>query len=74
MSKSCLQFILEKWGIDATTAVNNSLLNRAITNGAEDGTFALPKGPSGKVKLAPKTKPAATNEVCFYIMLLRNSP
>ncbi|KAL5533018.1 hypothetical protein ACEPAF_4794 [Sanghuangporus sanghuang] len=31
-------------------------LNRAITSGAEKGYFVLPKGPSGKVKLAPKTK------------------
>ncbi|KAI0807186.1 hypothetical protein C8Q74DRAFT_44270 [Fomes fomentarius] len=55
------KYITEKFGVDATTPVNLSHLNRAIANGAEDGTFALPKGPSGKVKLAPKTKPA--NEV-----------
>ncbi|KAF8845017.1 hypothetical protein BDN67DRAFT_962502 [Paxillus ammoniavirescens] len=31
-----------------------SHLNRAITHGADKGNFVLPKGPSGKVKLAPK--------------------
>ncbi|KIK31269.1 hypothetical protein PISMIDRAFT_139234 [Pisolithus microcarpus 441] len=29
-------------------------LNRAITVGTEKGNFVLPKGPSGKVKLAPE--------------------
>ncbi|KAI0747955.1 hypothetical protein C8Q80DRAFT_1169255 [Daedaleopsis nitida] len=58
---SIKKFITEKFGVDATTPINLSHLNRAITNGAEDGTFALPKGPSGKVKLAPKTKPANEN-------------
>lgn len=57
------QFVGEKYGVDATTALNLSHLNRAIMNGAEEGIFALPKGPSGKVKLAPKTKPAPVNEV-----------
>ncbi|KAG1800860.1 uncharacterized protein HD556DRAFT_1229811 [Suillus plorans] len=31
-------------------------LNRAIASGVMAGVFALPKGPSGKVKLAPKKK------------------
>ena len=34
-----------------------SLLRRALAKGEEDGTFVFPKGPSGKVKLAPKNKP-----------------
>jgi len=34
-----------------------SQLNRAITSGTEAGIFILPKGPSGKIKLAPKAKP-----------------
>jgi histone H1/5 len=38
-------------------------LNRAITTGAENGIFALPKGPSGKVKLTPKAKVGASKEV-----------
>ena len=59
------QYIKDHHGLDMTAAMNLSHFNRAITNGAEDGTFALPKGPSGKVKLAPKTKPAPTNEVCY---------
>jgi histone H1/5 len=43
------------------SAQNLSHLNRAITHGAEHGLFVLPKGPSGKVKLAPKT--SSTKEV-----------
>ncbi|KAI0374712.1 hypothetical protein BV20DRAFT_960860 [Pilatotrama ljubarskyi] len=63
VSRSTIKkFVSEKYGLDATSAVNLSHLNRAITNGAEEGLFALPKGPSGKVKLAPKTKPAPSNE------------
>ncbi|KAG6337213.1 hypothetical protein ID866_1885 [Astraeus odoratus] len=43
------------------TAAATSQLNRAITSGTERGHFALPKGPSGKVKLAPnKANKAAT--------------
>ncbi|KAI0831127.1 hypothetical protein BC628DRAFT_1352376 [Trametes gibbosa] len=63
VSRSTIKkFVSERYGLDATSAVNLSHLNRAITNGAEEGIFALPKGPSGKVKLAPKTKPAPANE------------
>lgn len=48
------------------SGVNLSQLNRAITSGTENGIFVLPKGPSGKVKLAPKAKPltSASKEVC----------
>ncbi|KAG6866099.1 hypothetical protein C0991_008851 [Blastosporella zonata] len=42
-----------------STAANIYQLNRAITTGAEAGIFTLPKGPSGKVKLAAKTKAVA---------------
>jgi hypothetical protein len=39
-------------------------LGRAIASRTETGIFVLPKGPSGKVKLAPKTgKPVAAKEV-----------
>ncbi|KIJ69463.1 hypothetical protein HYDPIDRAFT_106085 [Hydnomerulius pinastri MD-312] len=48
----------ETYGIDVT-GTNLYQLNRAITTGVEAGIFALPKGPSGKVKLAPKAKPVA---------------
>ena len=54
-----------------SATVNISHLNRAISNGSEDGTFALPKGSSGKVKLAPKNKPAPTNEVRHVCWLRR---
>ncbi|KAI6109862.1 hypothetical protein F5141DRAFT_812677 [Pisolithus sp. B1] len=36
------------------TATTTSQLNHAITAGKENGDFVLPKGPSGKVKLAPE--------------------
>jgi hypothetical protein len=56
-----LQFIEEKYKLEIT-GLQASQLNRAITSGAEEGLFSLPKGPSGKVKLAPKNK-ATTKEV-----------
>ncbi|KDQ59522.1 hypothetical protein JAAARDRAFT_205557 [Jaapia argillacea MUCL 33604] len=46
----------DKYNLDMNSNANLYQLNRAITNGAEKGDFHLPKGPSGKVKLAPKTK------------------
>lgn len=36
-------------------------LNLALTRGAEKETFVFPKGPSGKVKLAPRRPKAATD-------------
>ncbi|KAH8107163.1 hypothetical protein BXZ70DRAFT_916664 [Cristinia sonorae] len=44
------------------TGLQNSQLNRAIASGAEAGIFSLPKGPSGKVKLAPKVRPNVLKE------------
>ncbi|KAL6309049.1 hypothetical protein BKA93DRAFT_821875 [Sparassis latifolia] len=55
------KFISEKYNVEFT-GMNASQLNRAIAHGAEHGIFSLPKGPSGKVKLAPKLKPAPANE------------
>ncbi|KAF8061526.1 hypothetical protein FPV67DRAFT_283769 [Lyophyllum atratum] len=53
------------------TAGNTYQLNRAITTGAESGIFALPKGPSGKIKLAPKTKSAGgAKEVSLLVRAL----
>ncbi|KAL9940740.1 hypothetical protein V8E36_000228 [Tilletia maclaganii] len=40
-------------------ATFNNLVSKAITRGAAKGTFSLPKGISGKVKLASKSKPVA---------------
>ncbi|THH09239.1 hypothetical protein EW146_g8733 [Bondarzewia mesenterica] len=48
----------EKYNLEMN-AGNLFQLNRAITSGAEKGTFILPKGPSGKVKLSPKRPRAA---------------
>ena len=44
-------------------AAANSQLNRAIAHGEKSQYFLLPKGPSGKVKLAPKAKASASKEV-----------
>ncbi|KAK7043634.1 hypothetical protein VNI00_008245 [Paramarasmius palmivorus] len=41
---------------------NTYNLSRAISNGADSGIFVLPKGPSGRVKLAPKNKTPETKE------------
>lgn len=49
------------------TGLHTSQLNRAIASGAEEGIFALPKGSSGKVKLAPKVKPAPAKEVRLFL-------
>ncbi|KAF8507258.1 hypothetical protein JB92DRAFT_2587190, partial [Gautieria morchelliformis] len=56
------KFLETKYGLDisASTVTN---INRAIAHGAEKGFFALPKGPSGKVKLAPKARSDAGKEV-----------
>lgn len=57
------QFAETKYKVEVT-GLALSQLNRAITHGAETGYFLLPKGPSGKVKLAPKAKASASKEVC----------
>ncbi|KAJ7172662.1 hypothetical protein C8R46DRAFT_1216455 [Mycena filopes] len=41
----------EQYNLNTTAHI--SQLNRAIATGVEAGTFVLPKGPSGTVKLAP---------------------
>ena len=48
------QYAEEKYKLDMTSASNLHQLNLALTRGAEKDTFVFPKGPSGKVKLAPK--------------------
>ncbi|KAJ3726179.1 hypothetical protein C8R42DRAFT_575540 [Lentinula raphanica] len=58
------KFVGSKYKIDVN-ASTASQLNRAITSGSEKGVFVLPKGPSGKVKLAPKARSQdAAKEVC----------
>ncbi|KAE9406360.1 hypothetical protein BT96DRAFT_810826 [Gymnopus androsaceus JB14] len=56
------KFVESKYKIDVN-ASTNSQLNRAITSGSEKKIFVLPKGPSGKVKLAPKVSHDAAKEV-----------
>ncbi|KAG9126374.1 hypothetical protein FRC07_003680 [Ceratobasidium sp. 392] len=47
------KFLEEQYKIDITPShITN--INRAIARGAETNVFSLPKGPSGKVKLASK--------------------
>lgn len=46
---------------------NQYQFSRAISSGVEGGIFVLPKGPSGKVKLAPKAKADPSKEVCSLI-------
>jgi histone H1/5 len=50
------------------SGLQTSQLNRAISHGTQEGIFSLPKGPSGKVKLAPKAK-TAIKEVCIDMFL-----
>lgn len=57
----------ETYGLEVA-GINLSQLNRAIASGAEGGLFLLPKGPSGKVKLAPKVKASASKEVCVLLL------
>ncbi|KAF9065322.1 hypothetical protein BDP27DRAFT_1229161 [Rhodocollybia butyracea] len=56
------KFVESKYKIDVNASAA-SQLNRAITSGNEKGVFVLPKGPSGKVKLAPKIRHDAAKEV-----------
>ncbi|KAI6028351.1 hypothetical protein F5J12DRAFT_804749, partial [Pisolithus orientalis] len=46
----------------AMSATTTNQLNRAITAGTEKGNFVLPKGPSGKVKLAPERMKGTSKE------------
>jgi len=48
------QYAEEKYRLDMTSASNLHQLNLALSRGAEKETFVFPKGPSGKVKLAPR--------------------
>jgi hypothetical protein len=61
--------VLEKYQVDAT-GTQLYQLNHAITSGVEEGIFVQPKGPSGKVKLAPKASAKDTKEVCFLLELV----
>ncbi|KAJ3515146.1 hypothetical protein NMY22_g14525 [Coprinellus aureogranulatus] len=54
------KFAQEKYGLDMESGSNQYQFSRAISTGVEGGIFVLPKGPSGKVKLAPKGKAASS--------------
>ncbi|KAK7043633.1 hypothetical protein VNI00_008244 [Paramarasmius palmivorus] len=60
------KYVETKYKIDLNPAASGQL-NRAITSGSEKGVFFLPKGPSGKVKLAPKNRADASKEVSSRI-------
>ncbi|KAI0290499.1 hypothetical protein BC826DRAFT_1092538 [Russula brevipes] len=68
VSRSAIKkYAEEKYKLDMTSASNLHQLNLALTRGAEKETFVFPKGPSGKVKLAPKRSrtSADTKEVRY---------
>ncbi|KAJ7805351.1 hypothetical protein B0H14DRAFT_3485223 [Mycena olivaceomarginata] len=51
------KFVESKYKLTIGNA-QNAQLSKALTTGTEKNIFVLPKGPSGRVKLAPKAKPA----------------
>jgi hypothetical protein len=55
------QYAEEKYKLDMASASNLHQLNLALNRGADNETFVFPKGPSGKVKLAPLRPKAATD-------------
>ncbi|KAG2146900.1 uncharacterized protein EDB93DRAFT_455353 [Suillus bovinus] len=55
------KFVDSKYHLEINPLAS-SQLNRAIHHGADKGTFVLPKGPSGKVKLAPRRHTEAAKE------------
>ncbi|KAF9519797.1 hypothetical protein BS47DRAFT_1336496 [Hydnum rufescens UP504] len=60
ISRSTIKKYLEaQYKIDVNNHVIASI-SRAIKTGAGNGVFTLPKGPSGKVKLAPKAPRGST--------------
>lgn len=56
------EFIESRYGLDMN-GLTVSNINRAIINGEKKGVFILPKGASGKVKLA---KPVAEDKEVSY--------
>lgn len=64
------QFAEEKYKLDMESGSNHYQFTRAISSGVEGGIFVLPKGPSGKIKLAPKAKlsDGASKEVRVLII------
>ncbi|KAJ7219128.1 hypothetical protein GGX14DRAFT_695373 [Mycena pura] len=51
------KFVETKYKLSIGTA-QNTQLSKALATGSEKNFFVLPKGPSGRVKLAPKAKSA----------------
>ncbi len=58
-----VQYAEDRYNIEVV-GVNLFQLKKAISSGADNGVFVLPKGLSGKVKLPPKKASTATKEVC----------
>ncbi|KAF8638828.1 hypothetical protein AX17_001886 [Amanita inopinata Kibby_2008] len=54
------KFVEQTYKLEMNNA-QNVMLSRALGSGSEKGVFVLPKGPSGRVKLAPKTKAVDTS-------------
>lgn len=60
------RFIEESYGLEMNKQTLSNI-SKAIVTGSEKGKFVLPKGTSGKVKLAPKPKPSESKEVSRLI-------
>ena len=56
------RFIEESYGLEMNRQTLTNI-SRAIATGSEKGKFVLPKGTSGKVKLAAKAKASDSKEV-----------
>lgn len=56
------KFLATKYNIDLSSASNINNLSNAIKRGADKGVLLLPKGVSGKIKVAAKAKKAAGKE------------
>jgi hypothetical protein len=50
------RFLAATYKIDISSASNVHNLNNAIKRGSETGALVLPKGNSGRIKLAPKVR------------------
>lgn len=56
------KFLAAKYNLDLSSAANVNNLSNAIKRGAENGVLLLPKGVSGKIKVAAKAKKSAGKE------------
>ncbi|TFK72172.1 hypothetical protein BDN72DRAFT_371530 [Pluteus cervinus] len=55
------KYVEDTYGLEMDNSRAHQL-SRAISSGVDKGIFVLPKGPSGRVKFAPKNKPAVESD------------